>query len=244
MKRRTKITKKNIFLTAAVIGAAISLIMGIYVNAVSVQLWQQSISGIMESTQQGLNTLRIQLEEEYQTLGIIEGYVEEFSSEERASLEEFMRDYSQIDRGVSLLLSDGSVLPGDAGADETAAGYLNEGELKYGIIDPHISSVTGVNVFQLFNRVLLKDGTTAYLIKEYEVGEIVDSFSLSFYQESGFSYVVDSGGNVLIRPPHPNSNKTVQNLFDMLKVPQNHTDSLDQFAGALTEHRTGWAVFS
>ena len=49
-----------------------------------------------------------------------------------------------------------------------------------GIIDPHISSVTGVNVFDLFVGVTLKDGVRGYLVKEYEVDRIVDSFTLSF----------------------------------------------------------------
>ncbi|MFR2849323.1 MAG: hypothetical protein ACLTC4_20370, partial [Hungatella hathewayi] len=86
-------------------------------------------------------------------------------------------------------------------------------------------------MFHLFVRVTMQDGTAGYLLKEYEVGKIVDSFSLSFYQDSGFSYVVDGDGNVLIRPTHPKSNKTTQNLFDMLQVPENQPDALEQFAG-------------
>lgn len=81
--------------------------------------------------------------------------------------------------------------------------------------------MTGVNVFDLFVRVKLKDGTAGYLIKQYEVESIVDSFSLSFYNNAGFSYVVNTKGNLLIRSPHPNSNKTVQNLFDMLPLTRN-----------------------
>lgn len=73
---------------------------------------------------------------------------------------------------------------------------------------------------------------------------IVDSFSLSFYQDSGFSYVVDTDGNVLIRPPHPNSNKTVQNLYDILQESPNDPDSLQQFTESLASTKTGWATFS
>ena len=72
---------------------------------------------------------------------------------------------------------------------------------------------------------------------------IIDSFSLSFYNNAGFSYIVNTQGDVLIRSPHPNSNKTVQNLFDMLPVSKNEEDSIAKFRQSLGERRTGWAVF-
>ena len=49
---------------------------------------------------------------------------------------------------------------------------------------------------------------------------------------------------MLIRSPHPNSNKTVQNLFDMLPETQNSRESLDQFARSLQSSYTGWATFN
>lgn len=113
-----------------------------------------------------------------------------------------------------------------------------------GVIDPHISSVTGVNVFDQFLRVVLEDGSIGYLVKEYEVGAIVGSFTLSFYENAGFSYVVDVDGNVLIRPTHPSSNKTVQNLFDMLPESENDPASLAQFAASLQGGKRGWAIFT
>ena len=72
----------------------------------------------------------------------------------------------------------------------------------------------------------------------------MDSFSLSFYDDAGFSYVVDVDGDVLIRPPHPNSNKTVQNLFDILSASENDAGILNEFARALQDRRSGWAIFA
>lgn len=97
---------------------------------------------------------------------------------------------------------------------------LKDTDMASGILDPHISSVTGVNVFELFVRVSLQDGTTGYLVKQYEVESIIDSFSLSFYNNAGFSYIVNTQGDVLIRSPHPNSNKTVQNLLTCSPCPK------------------------
>lgn len=150
------------------------------------QLWEQSVSTIIESTMQGCNTLRIQLEDEYQSMGTVAGYMKEFSSQQKEELQLALESYAKTDQGAALYLSDGRVLPAGTGKDEEAQKQLWKTNKKDGIINPHISSVTGVNVFDLFIRFDLRDGETGFLVKEYEVENIVDSFSLSFYNDAGF----------------------------------------------------------
>ncbi len=72
---------------------------------------------------------------------------------------------------------------------------------------------------------------------------IVDSFTLSLYNNAGFSYVVKSG-DVLIRSPHPNSNKTVQNLFDMLRRPKTAVSSWTSLPKVSSKFLYGWATFN
>lgn len=235
-------SKRKVAAAAAVVTAVLAALTGLFLRTVREQLWQQSIRTILESTQQGCLTLQVQLEDEYRMLGRVAVYLSEAGRAE--SVDSLLRDYVQVDEGVVLYRNDGERLPYGAQEDETVARFLAGDTGDYGILDPHISSVTGVNVFNLFIRLNLADGTAAYLVKEYEVDSIVDSFSLSFYQNAGFSYVVDSDGNVLIRPPHPNSNKTVQNLFDILEESPNDPSKLQLFVDSLSTEKTGWATFS
>lgn len=104
------------------------------------------------------------------------------------------------------------MFPSELSADEHVTEILKGWRKSNGIINPH-KRVTGVNVFDLFVRVTLTDGTIGYLVKEYEVDKIVDTFSVSFYQYRFF--LCGRAGDVLIRSPHPSSNKTVQNLYDI-----------------------------
>ncbi len=140
-------------------------------------------------------------------------YLKEFASTQEEELDDFLKGYSTVDTGISLYLENGNCYPFSAQRDEKTASQLENHMERNGIIAPHISSVTGVNVFDLYVRVIFQDGIGGYLVKEYEVERIVDTFTVSFYQDAGFSYVIDAEGNVLIRPPHPGSNKTVQNLY-------------------------------
>ena len=204
------------------------------------------LSGSVHIENDGLwgnkDILNLSLIRIYRTLGNIAGFLQQ--AEQPDMLDSQLTNYGQMDEGVSLYREDGVCLPSGTQADETVALALMDNDKAYGVLDPHISSVTGVNVFNLFIRVFMADGSTAYLVKEYEVGAIVDTFTLSFYQNSGFSYVVDVDGNVLVRPPHPDSNKTVQNLFDMLRESDNEEDSLQLFMESLAGAKTGWAVLS
>ena len=236
--------KSKIILAAVLIGAALSFLTFLFVQDVSTQLWEQSIHTIMESTKQGCTTLRIQLQEAYEDMEDAAVELGGYSLLQKQEIGEILEHSARSRHGVSLYLPDGTCLPGHGGWDEEAGKQIFGQQGESGIINPHISSVTGVNVFNLYNQVVLADGTKAYLVKEYEVDTIVDSFSLSFYDNAGFSYVVNTKGDILIRSPHPGSNKTVRNLFDMLDVPQNAPEQLEEFSQALENAGNGWAVFT
>jgi len=236
--------KRKITVAAVLTGAILCILTFLFVRDVKQQLWEQSVNTITEATRQGCNTLKVQLQEELEDLGTVRQYVETLSRSQEQELCHVLDEYERVDDGISLYLSDGTSFPNGIQTDEEAVKLLGESDSASGFINPHISSVSGVNVFDLYVRVTLKDGTAGYLIKEYEIDTIVDSFSLSFYNDAGFSYVVNTSGDVLIRPPHPNSNKTVKNLFDMLPESENAAQELHQFKESLRDSRTGWAVFS
>lgn len=236
-------TKRKIALAAVCVGAVLCVLTFLFIEAVKQQLWEQSVETIMESTQQGCTTLRVQLQDDIDSIRNIADYVSGYTMEQKEDIRHTVQSYAGIEGGVSLYLEEGGDIQSDVPADSTAAEALRESDKEEGVINPHISSVTGVNVFDVFVKVTLKDGTEGYFLKEYEVESIVDSFSLSFYNNAGFSYVINAEGEVLIRSPHHNSNKTMKNLFDMLSGPDNNADSLKEFAGALEGSNTGWALF-
>ncbi len=241
-KKESRDIRKKIALLAAAVGVILCILTLLFVQGVKTELWEQSVNTIMESTGQGCGALRIQLQDEYEFMESLAPYVKKYTPKDEG-LEQLLSFYARAG-GISLYLPEGTSLPSDIEIDEKAAEALSEEETENGIIDPHISSVTGVNVFDLFSKITLRDGTEAWLLKEFEVGSIVDTFSLSFYNNAGFSYVVNTKGDILIRATHPKSNKTVQNLFDMLPVSENDGESLKEFAQSLEQFRTGWAVFT
>ncbi|WP_049730078.1 response regulator [Dorea sp. D27] len=236
-------TKNKVALAAAGVGAVLCVLTFFFIQAVKQQLWEQSVDTIMESTRQGCTTLKVQLQDDINSIRSVAEQIESYSLGQAGEIEGAVQNFSEIEGGVSIYLEDGAGVLGDTPADTQAEGVLWSSGGEEGIINPHISSVTGMNVFDVFVKVTLADGTEGYIVKEYEVEGIVDSFTLSFYNDAGFSYVVDAKGDVLIRSPHHNSNKTVKNLFDMLEGSDNDESSVEEFARSLEGSSTGWAVF-
>ena len=145
--------KKKTALAAVLVGSVLFLLTFLFVQGVNKQLWEQSINTIMESTRQGCNTLKVQLGKNYESMETIAGYVEQYTKEQEQELADVMEDYSNLESGVQLYLSDGTCIPKQSEKDESVEKALQDKKQDSGILAPHISSVTGVNVFELFVRV-------------------------------------------------------------------------------------------
>lgn len=236
--------KKKIAFAAILIGIVLVSLTLLFIRGVQDQLWEESITAIMENTQQGCNTLRIQLKNDYESMSVLSKDIKKYSLSQTNEIETIINNYGHVEENISMYTEDGSYFPKGNQIDKTVQETVLNSDITNGIIDPHISSITGVNVFNIFIRTTMNDGTKAYLVKEYEIENIVESFSLSFYNDAGFSYVINTKGDVLIRPPHPNSNKTVKNLFDMLPTGKNDANNIKQFAQSLENNDTGWAIFT
>ena len=230
--------KKNWLLLLGLLVVVLSVGVYGFVTGVSNQLWQASMRTIIESTHQGANALNVQFERDFEDL---EQVWRQLAQAEPEAREEMLRYYQAVDPDLRFYQA-----KRQQGGDKKATGYLSalREEQLAGLVPSHINSLTGENVFNMFVQGRLADGNLAYLVKEYRTREIANQFTLSFYDQTGFSYLVDQRGNIMVRSEHRNSNKTVYNLFDMVAGPENDPQVLAQFEQSIQQLKTGWARFS
>ncbi len=230
--------KKNWLLLLGLLVVVLSVGVYGFVTGVSNQLWQASMRTIIESTHQGANALNVQFERDFEDL---EQVWRQLAQAEPEAREEMLRYYQAVDPDLRFYQA-----KRQQGGDKKATGYLSalREEQLAGLVPSHINSQTGENVFNMFVQGRLADGNLAYLVKEYRTREIANQFTLSFYDQTGFSYLVDQRGNIMVRSEHRNSNKTVYNLFDMVAGPENDPQVLAQFEQSVQQLKTGWARFS
>lgn len=213
MKKKIVFMKKEMLI---IFGIVLVLCAGawLFVRQVSGQLWTQSISTMTESIHQGVNALNMQLEMDFAEL---EAVGEAIAQADRDELVEVMNLYRTVRKDVCVYLYGNQMLDESRKPDLAVIGYLEQTDRKQGILDAHNSSVTGENVFHIFYRLLLADDTPAYL--------------------------VNRDGEIMVRSRHRNSNKTIQNLFDLIPAQENDVQIIQQFRDSILELKSGWARF-
>ncbi len=239
MENKTGFLKKEIALVL-MIAFVLSTGTWIYVKQVSNQLWSQSISTMTESIRQGVNALNMQLEMDFDEL-VATG--KNISKADESELADIIRLYHEVRMDINIYLEGERLLDKNRKPDQVVVEMLEQTDKELGILDAHNSSVTGENVFNIFCRFALSNGTAACLVKEYRAKEIAAQFTPSFYGHSGFSYLVNRDGAIMVRSRHRNSNKTIQNLFDLIPKEENDEQVIQQLRESILGLKSGWARF-
>ncbi|MDE6889438.1 MAG: response regulator [Eubacterium sp.] len=239
MENKTGFLKREIALVM-MIAFVLSTGTWIYVKQVSSQLWSQSISTMTESIRQGVNALNMQLEMDFDEL-VATG--KNISQADESELADIIRLYHEVRMDINIYLEGERLLDQNRKPDQVVVEMLEQTDKELGILDAHNSSVTGENVFNIFCRFALSNGTAACLVKEYRAKEIAAQFTPSFYGHSGFSYLVNRDGAIMVRSRHRNSNKTIQNLFDLIPKEENDEQVIQQLRESILGLKSGWARF-
>lgn len=234
-----------LFLAVAAITA---LIIGgsSYITSIQQSLWIQSVSDVLEVTEQGSHAFQVYIEKDMETLRNFSNNIAQYDSGDEASIMGKLTMYSapdpnnnfaviDLDHGIEYV-NDGSD-QGNGIEEEEVAGYDDWGDL--GVMEPTLSNATGRRVLVYYRRFSFADGTRGLAKKTQLLTQVAREFSLSFYNDTGFSYVVNAEGDILIRSDHKNSNHTFSNLFDVIEMAGNSQEDLDAFIQGMVGEKSG-----
>ena len=133
----------------------------------------------------------------------------------------------------------------DSAANLTAEQLvLAETAGERGVMEPFLDERTGSNMIGVYERFAFSDGTPGIVRKARPLNDMEARFSLSFYNGSGFSYVVNTEGDVVMRSQHRNSNRTFSNIYDIVGYEGNDEADVESFRAALEQNARGVALFS
>ena len=119
-----KRNKYGLVLAAAALAVLVCLGSWRFISDVSTQLWQNSVSTITESTQQGANALRMQLRGDFEILRRIGGRIGTVSTAQVGQMEDTLQLYGTIEPSMSVYPASGGVLSGMAEHDQCVAEAL------------------------------------------------------------------------------------------------------------------------
>lgn len=244
---KNKRTWPMIFLV--ILAIAIILWGGVfYLSSVQKALWNKSVTDILEVTTQGSHALTTYIEKDGQMLHRLVAELSRTDSGDSGAIKEIISltagthaSYTCADLDSGILYSS---QPGEVGKElsaEELSFFQSFG--RQGIREPHLDERSGIRVLDLYERFSFQNGAQGLIQKTQPLSEIAERFSLSFYGNTGFSYVVNQSGDILIRSQHRNSNRTFQNVFDIIDLQGNDPQVVQSFRQALAQGQRGVARF-
>lgn len=217
-------------------------IMIIYVDYVQDSLWDKSINDILETTSQEEKAFNVYITKEMTNSqniltniaylqSDIPNYLQHLSNREEAK-------YLYIDFANNCYYDEKGCFPL---SDVQVFQQIKDSDDSQGFLEPYLNPKTGINTFATYVKT---DDDLKVIVKETQLNFIVENFSLSFYNDLGFSYIVKDDGEILIRSKHRNSNRTFKNLYDLIDLSGNDSKTVDSFKNSLSKRDRGVALFN
>ncbi len=238
--------KKSLsFAVLTVLFVALLLLGGsAYVSNIRQSLWQQSVTDILEVTEQGGHAFEVYLEKDLELLDTFSYNISQYDSSDFDAISSKLALYGGDDTSFSVVdlendwvfINDGHNDPVPQTEDEMAE---YEAYDDRGVSEPTLSKTTGRSVMRYYLRFTFADGVEGMVCKSQLITNVSQEFSLSFYEDTGFSYIVNAAGDILVRPAHQNSNHTYSNIFDILSLEDNSPEDVSLFSDSMVAEHSG-----
>ena len=246
---------RKTFISALVALVAVVVVAGslLFTRFVQDSLWEKSATDVLEATVQGQHALDTYFEKDLDTLDLFASELAAQNHDDVARLSGKLALFGEGEDGTVYTcvdLSTGAVYRTDS---DQAAGLTAEQMVQMGVVEaagergvlePFLDERTGGSMIGVYERFSFADGAPGLVRKAQPLADIEERFSLSFYNDSGFSYVVNGAGDVVMRSPHPDSNRTFSNIYDIVGFEGNDEAAVSSFRTALEQNERGVALFS
>lgn len=239
--------KPWVLITALVMIVLILVSVNLYIKQVRNSLWEKSVTDILEVSKQGQSKLDESLYRDFESVNNLSRGLQYLT----------MDQVDEINKRIHILESADNI--NFYVINLTQSNYLKDGEIKAlpqeyqnrlkdvndtGISNLYYEAETGIKVICLYHPFQFVDGSKGIIIKEIPLSIMVENFTLSFFDNAGFSYITKADGTILIRSSHKNSNRTFQTLSDIIDYEGNRKDLAKQFYDSLQRKESGIAILS
>ena len=242
--------KRNLMLSLAA-GLLFVAMCGVSINfirEVEHLLWENSVKNILESTARGATLFQRGYLKELEMLNMLAHDLGNGVSSNSDRIRDKLKTFLTRTNSVSVLVF------------EDGSGFLDSGQAvmltpeerervdalrgKSGLLFPRQSRGLEGRTFTIYTSVTFSDGRGAVLFMGNEVESLYMEYTLSFYNNTGFSYIVAQNGDIAMHPVHPSCSQTFSNVFEIISEKENDAALVQSFRESLKNGRSGVAVFS
>lgn len=250
MEETEKEKNKRYYVINALICACIALVVGVgvvYIVILRSNLMDQTIGNVLDVTRQQQQSFDTFISADRERLHSYATYFSHTDSRDTAGIHEKLNVFSAIHAYYSVI----NLETGEYCNNKSERVFLMEGDELEGyrslvgadIRDPYPGLYSGNTAFGYYERFEFADGVQGLFQKAYESEEVLEEFSLSFYDGQGRGYIVSREGEILMRSSDENDKASFDNLFEMVLDADDTEGRGEEFVEILRNRETGTAVF-
>lgn len=228
-----------------IVASSLLLLVGVllyglhYVNDVRAELWDSSLSTIIENTDLAADMVAGKINAEKRSLQVQANALESLDSSDIDTISFLLNGFDSKEYSVTLVVGE-TTYPAKNSFTEALP---NVADTKINIVPPFISSNSGNRVIALTQTLTFQDGVTGSFIREIPVNDLNNAFTVSFFQDRGHSYMIDGQGDILFRSVTASGNKTSHNLFSIFEDEAgNDHATINELKELVANGRSGWAI--
>ena len=219
-----------------------------YLSSLRVNLSEQAVQNVLAVTAQQQQAFDNFIAGDRERLHSYAGYFARNDSDDIGAIQRELEVFVEIDAFYTIINLD----TGQFYNNKTEETYLMEGgDLEFyralsgsGVRDPYVGLYTGNTMFGYYECFTFADGARGLIQKSYDCSKVSETFSLSFYNDQGFAYVVNHEGDILLRSVGMLGDRLYDNIFDVLAGHNGEQQKIDDFMQALNKQETGSMVFA
>lgn len=240
VKKNKKRTGYSIIVASGLLLLVAVLLYGLYyVNDVRTELWDSSLSTIIENTDRAADMVTGKINAEKRSLQVQVNALESLDSSDIDTISFLLNGFDSREYSTTLIVGT-TTYPAKNSYNEALPDVA---DATINIVPPFLSSNSGKRVIALTKSMVFQDGVTGFFIREIPVNDLNDAFTVSFFQDRGHSYMIDGKGDILFRSVTTSGNKTSHNLFAIFEnEAENEQSTINEVKEMVAECRSGWAL--
>ena len=192
---------QTLFLFLAV-AAVFAGIIWYDLSSIRKSLWNQTVSEVLEVISQGSHAFELYVEKDMQILNRMVNYLAVESPEDERSVMKVVASFGDAEVGFAVIDMDHGILyAGDAGGARKLTGEelsVYESFDDKVFREPYTDICTGREMIGGYQQFFFADGTRGIVEVRRLTSDVAQEFILSFYDGAGYSYIVNTRGEVLV----------------------------------------------
>ena len=249
MLKRIQKNRRTHFSLLIIICMGIILCEGLYyISSLRSKLMEQAVHNVLTVTTQQQQAFDNFLAGDRERIHSFAGYLAKSNSDDTESIGKWLNTFGNIEAFYTVTdLKTGQVYSNK----EDKVYQLGNDDLKLyrefsgsGVRNPYKEPNSNDMMFGYYERFTFADGVSGLIQKNYKCSKVSEDFSLSFYNDQGFAYVVNHKGDILLRSVGMLGDHLYDNIFDILAGHNDEQEKIDNFIESLNQEKTGSIIFT